>query len=130
MAEDDVLEYNCEYLGGHVKFPDKGSVILQLGEEEIYVAAYTPSTIILPFLAIPYKDITGVQAVPYEKISTLRTFAFGSLVGLMWRKNEHLLTLAFKDELGMEQTVAFKIKKTDKVHEEIYDRAVTARKKK
>jgi hypothetical protein len=79
-------EFRCEYLGGHIRYPDKGHVILQLGEDEIFVAAFTPSTIILPFLSIPYKDITGVQAVPYEKISTLRTLAFGSLVGLMWRK--------------------------------------------
>lgn len=47
----------------------------------------------------------------------------------MWRKNEHLLTLTFKDEAGMEQTVAFKLRNTDKAHEEIYDRAVEARKK-
>lgn len=73
MAEDDPIEYKCEYLGGHVDYPDRTQAILQLGEEELYIAAYSPASIVLPFLAIPYQVIAGVQAVPYEKISTLRT---------------------------------------------------------
>jgi len=130
FEEEDVLEFEGEYLGGHVKYPDRGHVVLQLTDENLFVAPYAPGQCLgPPFLSIAYPDMTSVQNVPYEKISTLRVL-ISPLGGLIFRKNEHLLTLTFKDELDMEQTVAFKIKNTEKIHEAIYGRVVKAKKKK
>jgi hypothetical protein len=122
---EDIVEFKGEYLGGHVNYPDIGPVLLQLNEESLFIAPYSPlsgTALGQPFLTIPFADITGVQSLPYEKISTLRFLALGAVAGLLWRKNEHILTISFKDESNIEQTVAFKLKNTAKVHAAVYER--------
>lgn len=121
----DIKEFTGEYLGGHVDYPDVGPVLMQLNEDSLFVAAYSPLSHMAlgqPFLAIPYENITSVQSLPFEKISTLRFLTLGAATGLLWRKNEHLLTVSFKDDLGIEQTVAFKLKHIKEAHAEIYNR--------
>jgi hypothetical protein len=124
-------EFTGEYLGGHVDYPDVGPVLLQLNDESLFVAPYSPLSHMAlgqPFLTIPYANIASVQSVPYEKISTLRFLTFGAATGLFWRKNEHLLTVTFKDDLGIEQTVAFKLKQVEKAHTELYNRIAKPKK--
>jgi hypothetical protein len=121
----DVEEFAGEYLGGHVNYPDVGPALIQLGEEQLFVAPYSPlshTELGQPFLSVPYGDIVGVQSVPYERISTLRFLALSATAGLLWRKNEHILTIGFKDEAGIEQTMAFKLRYTKEAHASIYRR--------
>ena len=125
--------FEGEYLGGHVDLKANQHVLMQLDNKKINVHPYPyprGKKLDAPFLSISYEDVSSIQNVPSERISTLRVLALGIIPGLIWRKNEHCLTLTFKDELDMEQTIAFKMKKTQELHEEIYDRVVEAKKKK
>jgi hypothetical protein len=119
--ENGVLEFEGHYLGGHVDFPDRWPVILQLSDENLFVALYAPGQCLgPPFLSIPYANISNVQNAPNES----------AVPGLICLKGENYLTLSFRDELDMEQTVVFKIKKTDKAPSAIYDKVVEAKKNK
>lgn len=54
---EKVLEFKGEYLGGHIKFPNRCNIILQLGDE-IYVAPYpslSDPRLNKPFITIPYE---------------------------------------------------------------------------
>jgi hypothetical protein len=127
----EIEEFAAEYLGGHVNYPDVGPVLIQLNEAQLFVAPYSPlshTALGQPFIAVPYTDITGIQSVPYERISTLRFLALGATAGLLWRKNEHILTVSFKDEAGIEQTIAFKLRYAKEAHAAIYRRLKEQRK--
>jgi hypothetical protein len=100
MTEGD--EFEGHYLGGHADFPDRCPVILQLSDENLYVAPYAPGQCLgPPFLSNPYADISNVQNVPSES----------AVPDLICLKGENYLTLTFRDELDMEQTVVFQNQK-------------------
>ena len=131
--ESEVLEFKGEYLGGHVKFPDKCYIVLQLGDNILDVTyphlKYDFRAREEPFISIPYEDISSIQSLPREKIDTLRVLAVG-LVGVLWRKKEFYLTLTFKDDLDMNQSIVFKMEKPEKAQRAIYDKVAEAKKKK
>jgi len=104
-------------------------------------------------LSIPYSEISSVKNFPHKEISTrakvllilgamavvvlfvyILIFVFFGLlvlgvIALALRKNKPHLTLTFKDELDMEQTAFFKMKKPEETLRAIYDAVVDAKKK-
>jgi hypothetical protein len=69
-----------------------------------------------------------VESLPSEKISTLRVL-ISPIGGLLFRKKELFLTLSFKDNINMEQSIVFRMNKPDEVHKAIYDRVAETRQK-
>ncbi len=129
-----ISEFHGEYLGGHVKFPDKCKILLKLGNEAIDVypddsssKSWVPPE---PFLTISYKTITNIQNVPSDKIDTLRVLAIGLIGGLLWRKKENVLLLTFKDDIGFDQTVVLKMLNTEGVHEAVYSKVAELKRNK
>ena len=118
--EDDILEFEGNYLGGHAMFPDRCPVILQLSDEYLFVAPYAPGQCLgPPFLSILFTAISNAQNVPSER-------AFPNLIQV---EGDNYLTLTFTDELDKEQMVVFKIKKTEKAISIIYERVAEAKAK-
>jgi hypothetical protein len=143
---DDVLEFEGEYLGGHPKLSPNYLIKLQIEKENLIVAGKH-------LLSIPYAEKSSVKNFPHKEFSTLAKvllflgavfvvvffanillfvviglLALG-LIGLFYRRNKPQLNLTFKDELDMEQTVVFKMKKPEETLRAIYDRVVEAKKK-
>jgi hypothetical protein len=118
MAEEN--EFEAHYIGGHTMFPDRLPVLMQLSDEYLFVALYAPGQCLgPPFLSIPYATISNVQDTPCEI----------AVPDLIKRKGENYLTLTFKDEFDAEQTVVFKIRKSEKAPSAIYKRVDEAKKK-
>jgi hypothetical protein len=118
MAEEN--EFEAHYLGGHTLFPDRLPVLMQLSDECLFVALYAPGQCLgPPFLSVPYANISNIQDTPSEI----------AVPDLIKRKGENYLTLTFKDEFDAEQTVVFKIRKSEKAPSAIYKRVVEAKKK-
>ena len=122
-------EFQGEYLGGHVKFPDKTKIFLEFDKNAILFFPDSSSEWIPanPFLKIPYANVTNIQNIPSDKIDTLRVVAIGLIGGLLWRKKEPVLLLTFKDEIGFDQTIVLKMVYTEYVHEVIYGKIAEAK---
>jgi hypothetical protein len=118
MAQEN--EFEAHYLGGHTMFPDRLPVLMQLCDECLFVALYALGQCLgPPFLSVPYTTISNIQDMPSEI----------AVPDLIMRKGENYLTLTFKDEFDAEQTVVFKIRKSEKAPSAIGKRVVEAKKK-
>lgn len=125
---EDVLEFEGEYIGGQAGYTDRRQIKMRLAKENLVVApsAFSSSYLGQPLFSIPYVSISSVQDMPSERISTLRVL-ISPIGGLLWRKNEHYLAVTFKDDLDMEHTTIFKMKKPEEAQAAVYDKVVTAK---
>ena len=128
------IEFQGEYLGGHTRFQSQNNIVmlLQSTEISIYTAHAFSQVVSLrqPFLIIPYDNIVGIQKTTSDKIDTLRVLAVGVVGGLLWRKKELFLSLSFMDDIGINQTLIFKMKDVDEAQWKIYDKVAQTKKNK
>jgi len=132
----EILEFEGEYLGGHVNYPRKCSVLLRLDDKKIDVVPQklwmNKLTSEHPAISILYESISSIQNVPEEKISSLRFLVLGPIPGLLWRKKEFYLHLTFKDKDGadMDQNMVFKMKGSVETYQAIYEEVAYAKRNK
>jgi len=81
-----------------------------------------------PFISVAYGDITGIQVVNQERISSFRWIVFGVIPALLWRINSWFLLLSFKDSLGLEQSLVFQFKDNGVIQSTIQNRVSQYRK--
>jgi hypothetical protein len=140
-------DYPCVYLGGNIQLDQKikafnskmfgtekfGHVFLRLDSDKINVLPGYPFMAKLaspnPIYYLEFSRISNIQNLPSERISALTTFVVGSVIAANFRKKEFCLVISFKDEVGFDQSLYFKIGADDLVYRAVYEKVVESRTK-
>lgn len=131
QALSPLAEFDGECVGGLHKF----HMVMKLYKEKIDVVpiGYYAKFI----LSIPYKSISEVQVLTGAQTSSFLAIGNNSemlaltagvslLSNILLNKPKLFLVLTFKDEFGIEQSVAFKMKKAEEAQHSIYDKVAQA----
>lgn len=124
------MEFEAEYIGGHPAISGKRKVKLMLEADKLLVCSgeFKSAFWGAPLLTIPLVNILNVANMPAQQLSALQFFGSGAPPGLMIPFKDSL-KLSFRDELDMEQTCVFSMKKLEEAQREIYDRVIQEKKK-
>jgi hypothetical protein len=99
LEKEYIQEYSGEYLGGHARFQSKNNVVMTLDSKEVkiyYDYAFSgPAQYKNPFLTFSYEQISDIQVMTSERISTLRVVVLGLLPGVFWHKKRALFSFDF-----------------------------------
>ncbi len=110
-----------------------GHVFLRLDSEKINVLPGYPFMAKLaspnPIYSLEFKQISNIQNIPSERISALTTFVLGSVIAANLRKKEFCLVITFKDDVGFDQSLYFKMGADDVVYRAVYDKVAASRRK-
>jgi len=130
-------QFEGEYLGGNMNLKVTGgfrktNVLIRVEPDRlaVYFAVaplshqYKPQ----PAWAIQYRDITRIECLPSERISALRMYLLPA-AAVALQKKELYFNITYKDEIGMEQNIAFKVKQAEDCYRMVYEKIAETRKK-
>lgn len=100
--------YDALYYGGYGSVRNLASTIVLLADC-IYVDILNELS-----AEVPYGSIEVLHMHPEREITALRTYAIGPVLAAAFKKETHLLTIGFRDKLGILQIPSFKIAENDK----------------
>jgi hypothetical protein len=132
------MQFEGEYFGGNFNLRadralQKTNILLKINDCVIDVcpssAPLTRQYLSKPALSISYGDIVKIENLPSERMSAVRYFFVGTGAFAL-RKKEFFLNVSFRDSIGMEQNIVFKMKQADECYKAVYDRIAKVRGKK
>lgn len=139
--------YPCIYLGGNIQLDQKikafnskmfgtekfGYVFLRLDSDKINVLPGYPLMAKLaspnPIYSLEFNRISNIQNLPSERVSALTTYCMGPVIAAHFRKKEFCLIISFKDEIGFDQNLYFKMGADDVIYRAVYEKVAASRKK-
>ncbi len=132
------MQFEGEYFGGNFQLKvdkslQKTNVLLKVQEQLSVFQSIGPLTHNYQekaAISFDYGDIVKIENLPSERIGALRSMVLPAPVAVMLRKKEMFLNVTFKDGIGMEQNIVFKVKQADECYKAIYDRIAEIRGKK
>jgi hypothetical protein len=142
VEKSGYLELQGEYAGGLAQLNSyfsklfgtgKSNILLRLDNEKINVLPcypLSPTKLVSdkPIFTLEYKSISSIQNLPASRISFLRVLTVG-IFATTWRKKEDYLNLTFKDDIDMDQNIAFKMKESDVAYQAVYNKVAECRRK-
>ena len=124
------MQFEGEYFGGNFNLKADGglqktNVLLKVQEKldvHLSTAPLSRQYRAQSALSVAYDDIVKIESLPSERIGALRLFIMPAPMAAAMRKREFYLNVTFKDSIGMEQNIVFKVKQTDECYKAVYDK--------
>lgn len=133
-----MLQFEAEYFGGNFNLKIDGglrktNVLLQVEESRLTVflavaplaRRYLPQ----PSWTVQYSDITRIECLPSERVGALRMLVLPAPAAVALRKREFYLNITYRDAIGMEQNIAFKVKNAEACYQAVYEKIAECRRR-
>lgn len=129
------MQFEGEYFGGNFNLKtdaglQKTNVLLKIEDKLSVYLAIAPLSHqyrAQSALSIAYGDIVRIENMPSERIGALRLMVMPTPMAAALRKKEYYLNVTFRDLIGMEQNIVFKVKQADECYKAVYDKVAESR---